>query len=298
MTYATAWAQGALVTLVVPEGAAVYRDVAEVLKAEVGRLQPDRVQWQVVTPSQLESLAVAPRLVVAVGTTALEAALKERAKVGAGGTARPLLAALLPRIAFDRAMAQTPHRQNVSAVLLDQPAYRQAALIRAALPNIKRVGMLLGPESKASASTIRSALLEVGLSPRMEDVSGRGVFAVLQEVLDESDVLLAIADPSVFNGETISSILMTGYRRQIPLVGFSPSYVKSGALMGLYATPAQVARAAASVVRDTLAGAPLPPPAAPHEFTVEINAAVARSLGLTVDEQEIRKRMRAMESKP
>jgi putative ABC transport system substrate-binding protein len=298
MTYATTWAQGAVVTLVVPEGAAVYRGVTDVLTAEVGRLQPDRVQWQVVAPQQLQSLAASPRLIVTVGNLALEAALQQRAKIGAGETAPALLATLLPRLAFDRAIAQAPNRKNLTAILLDQPVSRQAALIRAALPHVKRVGVLLGPESKSGASALRNALTDQGLAPQMEEVSGPGIFAALQAVLDESDVLLAVADPAVFNSETISSILMAGYRRQVPLIGFSPSYVKSGALIGLYATPAQIARATAAVVRDVLTGSPLPPPAVPHEFTVDINAAVARSLGLSLDEQDIRKRMLSQGVRP
>jgi putative ABC transport system substrate-binding protein len=291
MTYASAWAENAVVTLVVPDSGAVYREVADVLKAEVGRLQPDRVQWHVVTPAQLESLAISPRMVVTIGSAALDAAAKHRAKVGAGETAPALLATLLPRLAFDRAIAQAPNRKNITAILLDQPVGRQAALIRAALPNVKRVGVLLGPESKSGAAALRNALADQGLIPQIEDISGRGLFAAVQDVLDQSDVLLAVADPAVFSGETISSILMAGYRRQVPLIGFSPSYVKSGALIGLYATPAQIARATANVVRDVLSGGPLPSPAVPLEFTVDINSAVARSLGLSLDEQDILKRM-------
>jgi ABC-type uncharacterized transport system substrate-binding protein len=298
MTYASAWAENAVVTLVVPDSGAVYREVADVLKAEVGRLQPDRVQWHVVTPAQLESLAISPRMVVTIGSAALDAAAKHRAKVGAGETAPALLATLLPRLAFDRAIAQAPNRKNITAILLDQPVGRQAALIRAALPNVKRVGVLLGPESKSGAAALRNALADQGLIPQIEDISGRGLFAAVQDVLDQSDVLLAVADPAVFSGETISSILMAGYRRQVPLIGFSPSYVKSGALIGLYATPAQIARATANVVRDVLSGGPLPSPAVPLEFTVDINSAVARSLGLSLDEQDILKRMLSQGVRP
>jgi hypothetical protein len=291
MTYATSWAQAALVTLVVPESGAAYREVAEALMAEVGRSQPGRVQWQVVTPVQFESLAASPRLVVTVGSAALNAAIRQRTKLDADSTAPALLATLLPRSSFDRAIAQVTDRRNMTAILLDQPVGRQAALIRAALPNVKRVGVLLGPESKSGATALRNALTEQGFVPQFGDVGKKDFLSVLTEVLDASDVLLAVADPAVFNGGTISSILMAAYRRQAPLIGFSPSYVNAGALIGLYATPAQIALATADVVRDVLVKGSIPAPAAPHEFTVGINPAVARSLGLGLDEQEIRKRM-------
>ena len=39
------------------------------------------------------------------------------------------------------------------------------------------------------------------------------------------------------------------------------------------------------------------PPAAAREYSIEINQAVARSLGLSLDQDQIRKRMTALESR-
>jgi ABC-type uncharacterized transport system substrate-binding protein len=73
----------------------------------------------------------------------------------------------------------------------------------------------------------------------------------------------------------------------VPLVAFSPAYVKAGAVLALYSTPAQVARRAAEMTRTWLAGRGLPPPQAPREFAVTANAKVAASLGLQLDEASL-----------
>jgi len=96
----------------------------------------------------------------------------------------------------------------------------------------------------------------------------------------------------VFNSETAANILMAAYRRQVPLVGFSPAYVKAGALLALYSTPAQVGTRGGDVLRQNLAGRSLPPPQWSREFTVKVNQDVARSLGFALDEARLGEQLR------
>lgn len=271
----------------------VYREVADTVRVEIERALPGAVQWVVVPAPQIDVSAPSPKMIITVGSGALAAVAALPADISA-----PVLATLLPRLAFDRELGRAAKKLIASAIVLDQPPARQAALIRAALPGARQVGLLLGPESRQMLLPLRSALHEHGFSVHAEDIGQRGMFAALQSILDDSDVVLAVADPAVFNSETIGAVLTAGYRRQVPLVAFSPAYVKAGSLLGLYATPSQVGRAAAEAVRTILAGAPLPIPAAPREFSIDLNAAVARSLGLSLREEEMRRRMGATERTP
>lgn len=299
MTYASAWAQPggkAVIWLVTTDASPIYREVADTMRAEVERLHPAGIEWVVVAAKEFESATPpAPRLIVTVGSGAFAAVVTT---LRAGEKSPPILATLLPRVAFDRDIARAPQRPQASAVLLDQPPARQAALIRAALPTAKRIGLLLGPESKPMQSSVQTALSAQGLASHVEDVTQRGMFAALQNLLDDSDALLALADPTVFNSETVASILTAGYRRKVPLIAFSAAYVKAGALLAIYATPEQVAHDGARVVGAVLAGLPLPAPATPSEFTIGINSVVARSLGLSLSEDELRRQMRREEGKP
>ncbi len=284
------------VWIVAPDTGAVYREVGDALRAEVERVQPGVVRWSVVPLQKLDTLPESPRLVVTVGSSALTAVV---ARTSSGtGPAPAILATLLPRAAFEREIGRAAFKLNASAILLDQPPARQAALIRTALPAAKRIGLLLGPESRVLAPAFRQALTEQGLNPNFEDVTQRGLFAALQSLLEDNDVLLALADPAVFNSETVGNVLTAGYRRKVPLIAFSSAYVRAGALLGLYTTPAQIGRAGAESVRAMLAGAMLPPPAVPREFVIEVNAVVARSLGLTLNADDLQQRMRSGERQP
>lgn len=298
MTYASVWAQPGektTVWIVTTDASPIYREVADTLRVEVERLNPVGIQWHVVAAKQFESATPVPRLIVTVGTGALAAVVTT---VRVSEKSPPVLATLLPRVAFDREIARAPPKLQASAVLLDQPPARQAALIRAALPTAKRIGLLLGPESKPMLGPLQTALVTQGLTAHVEDVTQRGMFTALQNLLDDSDALLALADPAVFNSETVASILTAGYRRKVPLVAFSAAYVKAGALLAIYATPEQVARDGARIVGAVLAGAPLPAPATPSEFTIGINGVVARSLGLSLNEDELGRQIRREEGKP
>ncbi|MDD5250506.1 MAG: ABC transporter substrate binding protein [Rhodocyclaceae bacterium] len=279
------------VWLALSDNGSAYAETAEAARREIlrGGVATVEIQtWQ----QFLASPRPPPRLVVAVGSGAF-------AGLAESDVRAPLLATLLPRAAFERSADKAGRFGRArSAIFLDQPAARQLDLLRLALPERRRVGVLLGPESKAAAPQLRRAAAERGMTlAAVEAGADRNLFPLLQELLDESDVLLALPDPQVFNGLTIQNILTTTYRRGIPLVGFSPAYIKAGALLALYSTPAQVGAQAGEIARAVLAGRPLPPPQAPREFAVGVNADVARSLGIAVDNDAAEKWTELLRSK-
>jgi ABC-type uncharacterized transport system substrate-binding protein len=93
--------------------------------------------------------------------------------------------------------------------------------------------------------------------------------------------------------------LLTSFRAKVPLVAFSPAYVKAGALMALHVTPTQVGRQAASLFRGVVQGKGLPAqPVYSSEFSVAVNEHVARSLELTLDAQALGERLRLREAAP
>jgi len=112
------------------------------------------------------------------------------------------------------------------------------------------------------------------------------VYGALQSLLPESDVLLAIPDPVAVNASTIYGLLLTSYRAQVPVVGFSEGLVKAGALLGLFSTASQQGKQGAEIATRILAGdGGLPAPQYPKYFTVRANYSVARSLGLRLEEE-------------
>lgn len=294
MTYGLSWAAGGgAVWVALSENGGVHAEAAEALRAEVEQVQSGRVEWRVAHWTMFREPNPEPQFVVAIGS----AAQRGMQELFAGDTTPPpLLAVLVPRLAFERIADPARLRAgNLSAVFLDQPAARQIEMIRLALPSVRNIGVIVGAESKGFVPGLEKATRDRSLQLIVSLVGQNGLFPALQSLLTDADILLAQPDPSVFNSQTVANILTAAYRRQIPLVGFSPAYARAGALMSLYSTPAQVGARGGEVLRQALAGKPLPSPQWPREFVVNVNPDVARSLGLTLDGARLGESLRQKE---
>ena len=112
-------------------------------------------------------------------------------------------------------------------------------------------------------------------------------------------MLLAVAAPSLYNSSSIQNILLTSFRARIPMVAFSPAYVRAGALTAVYVTPVQVGIQAAVIARGVLQGKAMSAtPLYSQDFSVDVNEHVAHSLGLNLDADDLRKRIKIREGSP
>jgi len=299
-----AWAQSSLpsarVIVVSSDPSPAYAQAAEALTdslAQHGIARADIAQsFASELALRLQSdQSPRPSIFVALGSEATQVLV-------AGNVQTPVLSALLPRRSFERILHGSGKAisARLSAIQLDQPLARQLSLIRLALPHARHLGVLAGPESSAKAFELRFLLassylkLQEGVVTQADDLS-----SALPRVLDDSDVLLALADPLVFNSSTIQNILLASFRAHIPMVAFSAAYVRAGALLAVYTTPEQVGTQAAEVALSVLRGNPLPDHVIePNDFEVGVNTYVARALGLSPDASSLRMALRRLEHLP
>jgi ABC-type uncharacterized transport system substrate-binding protein len=265
-----------------------YAEVTEAIQAEVRRVPGSRVVVAVAgTPAADELARASPRLLVAVGTLAAQVALRT------GDPRLPLLCVLIPRLSFESMLAATraaearadSEPRRVSALFLDQPPARQLELIRQALPDMLRVGMVLGPDAARDLERLQAAADPHGLKLVVEQVArDTELFPALQRVMGDSSVFLALPDPRVINADTAQNVLLTSFRMRRPVVGYSAAYVRAGALAAVYSTPSQIGTQTGQIVQAFLGGGPLPAPQFPRQFSVTVNHKVARSLGIELDD--------------
>ncbi len=289
------WAAEATVLIVSSEKSPAFEQAARVLATELERGGLAAGEVQQLALADLPAGSLAPKVVVALGSPAA-AALARRELRGA------LLCALLPRNSFERIAQDSGRRASpqFSAIYLDQPLGRQLDLLRLALPEARRIGVLWGPESQAQALALAGAAATRNLQLVAATVSGSdNLYANLKRVLEDSDVLLALADPQVYNSSSIQNILLASYRARVPMLAFSPAYVRAGALAAVYVTPEQVAVQAAGLARQVLQGRGLPAaPVHSRDFSVGVNEHVARSMGLSLDARALEEKLRAAERPP
>lgn len=285
-----------LVVIVSSERSPAYVEAAEALVSELERQGVSRFDMRQQTALEFKnSDAGSPRLLVALGAQAAQAVATTKPKY-------PVLCALLPRTSFEAVLRETGQKSSdqFSALYFDQPLGRQLELIRMALPEAKKVGVLWGSESLAKEPFLKALAATKLLSVVDGRITGENfLFPQLKKVLVDADVLLALADQQVFNVQTIQNILLTSFRAQVPLVGFSPAYVRAGALLAVFSTPEQIGRQSAALAKDVLLGKSLPAvPLYPSSFSVMVNDHVARSLGLSLDASMLTARLKSLESTP
>lgn len=289
LTLVSAQAVAARVMVVLSDDSAPYQEVYQVIRAYLDDTAHEAVR---VYAGELSGTSVSgARLAVAVGVQAAEslAALPARP---------PVLAVLVPRawyIKSGRVRLGDGGRRSASVIYLDQPFERQAQLIRLAFPEVRRVGVLLGAEQGGLVGELDEALRtqQLGLVHQILAADER-LITPLENVLSGAELLLAVPDPLVFNRNTAQSLFLTTYRYRVPVLSYSRSLTRAGALLSLHSSPAQIGRQTAEWVNSAIQGVPvsLPPPAYPAYFSVSINEQVARSLGFTLlPEAELEKRL-------
>ncbi len=268
-----AW--GGSVTLVLSDSSKPYTDFSRSFSEA---LSDSSWRLLVVTAESQSTPLLAGDMVVTAGSEALR-------KVLARGGTPTIVATLLPRQNYEKILSEFPAApRRITAILLDQPALRQAAFIRHLLPEHKRVGMLWSNDTRALSSRFQSALSSRGLRLESEEIdTEKQWLPILNSLLTRIDVLLANPDTNIYHRGNIKPLLISTFRAQKPLIGFSETMTHAGALAALYSSPAHIARQAASLI-STINGS-IPSPMGPTQFTVSINYSVANSLGLKLPEE-------------
>lgn len=258
------------VTLLLTDKNATYHEFAASFASEAAR------QKYSLSINQTNVLPQNTDLIVAVGLKSAAMALNSRI---------PVLNVLVSKAGFERLLHELPpqHEKGVfSAIYLDQPSKRQIDLISAALPEAKKIGLLFSAES-TNITGLRKAIAEARLTLNEQAMeSAESLYRDLHSLLQRSDVLLAVPDMQIYNASTMRNILLETYRSGIPVVGFSPAYVRAGALCAVFSTPEQIATQAAFQIIQFAETGHLPAPQYPSEFEVVVNQQVARSLGLQI----------------
>jgi ABC-type uncharacterized transport system substrate-binding protein len=122
--------------------------------------------------------------------------------------------------------------------------------------------------------------------------SGERLFSTLDVLLENADVLLALPDNTIYNSITIRNIMLSAYRAGIPFVGLSQSYVTAGAVGAVYSSPEQMADQVATSTLSFAHTGKLPESQYSRDFTISLNADVARSIGIELPSSSaVRQRM-------
>ncbi len=283
------------VVVVLSERGPGYLEATEVMVAELGRAGLTVSDTDVRSANSVATALAqqTPRVIVTLGYESLRQVLEARPRV-------PVLAALIPRSGFERLLRDHASvRPAVAALYLDQPIGRQMDVIRLAFGAGHRVAVLLGPESSWQRSLLTASAGAQGFSLQLAEVGASQTVAhALADVLDGADVLLALPDTQVYNATTVGNVLMSSYRARVPVLAFSPAYVRAGATLSLHSTPVQVGQQVALMVRQHLQAGAVLTNQYPADFAITVNERVARSLDLDLNAAMLTEQLKRLARKP
>jgi ABC-type uncharacterized transport system substrate-binding protein len=260
------------VTVILSDNGGVYKEFSDTLS--------EYLQGSNVTLTVIDTLHPQPpsNLVVAVGIKAATAAAESNAP--------NILNVMIPKSGHKKLLLDFPKRNKstqYSTIYLDQPLERQLSLIAAAFPDRNRLGVMFEAANLNEINQLKQIGHEYGFELYEREVAAStAMFDSLQDVLQHSDILLALPAPAIYNSTTLRNILVSTYQSNTPLVGFSSAYVKAGAMCAVISTPAQLAIQTSTIIlKHTETGA-LPPAQAPKLFEIAVNERVAQSMGITI----------------
>lgn len=194
----------------------------------------------------------------------------------------PLLYTLIPESTYKSLVPATASCARQSAIFIDQPIARQTGLAQAIFPKAKSYGVLLGPTSGRHRDTLEALAGNTDWQLVIEEVAADDEPELqTRDLVDETDLIIAISDPHALNRNNAKWLLYSAYQQHTPVIGFSRAYVKAGAAASVYSTPEQIGKQAAAFVEHMEKDNHncLPAPEFPEYFEVILNTGVIHSLG-------------------
>lgn len=215
-----------------------------------------------------------PSLVLAVGLKAALAAKDEIRKIP---------------VVFCMVLNPSKHKlsaPNMAGILLEVPVERQFAAIDEVLPTLRRLGVLYDPdhsesllrEARRHAHEYQWKLIERRIS------NEKDVPAAVRTILPRVDALWLVPDSTVLTKESFRFLLGTALDHNVPIIGFSSEFVRSGALMAVSAPYADIGQQAGKVAGKILNGHHFTddPTIPPQHVSLALNLKTALFLGITI----------------
>lgn len=161
----------------------------------------------------------------------------------------------------------------------------QVRLIAEALPNARVLGALYRSDNAESHHQIEAMAAALPPGWRLEAIAVNaypGIATAIDALMQKRiDIIWTAADSSVYETAAVRALLLAALRSKVPVWGFSPAFVRAGALVGVGVDPTAQGTQAAALLLRSLAGKP---PGEriefPEAYPLAVNLIVSSQLGI------------------
>ncbi|MDD5223326.1 MAG: ABC transporter substrate-binding protein [bacterium] len=182
--------------------------------------------------------------------------------------------------------------EKITGVSFQVPARAQFQTLTSVLPQARRIGVIYDPtlslfiirDGRQAAAALNLILVEKPIT------SSNEIANAIKEMIWTVDVLWMIPDQTVVSKESFRYMLESTLNRKIPILTFSQSFVKGGALLALAPNYQDMGRQAGRLVQKILSGtSPGSLPSAHPQGYLFLNLNTANALNISVPPEILQK---------
>jgi ABC-type uncharacterized transport system substrate-binding protein len=175
------------------------------------------------------------------------------------------------------------------------PIAEQFKLIAEALPSARTVGALYASDTPAGRDALQALKDHLPRDWHVEAVAVNDYSSVAEAIealtLKKVDVIWTTSDSKIYDAAAVRALLLSALRSKIPVWGYSPAFVRAGALIGVGVDPKAQAVQAADLIKqlrqhkDSIIEKAQPP----HEYQIALNLIVADQLNIDIPDALIQR---------
>lgn len=210
------------------------------------------------------------RVIIAVGSEALEI-------VTAGHPAVPVISTMVLQNTANKDLAGV-----AAAVSLDIPIEEMTARLKKIFPGKNRLGIIRNPVSGRSTPTqLQARAQPLGFIVRVVDAaSPEQLLPALMSLKGQVDFVWCMPDGLLYNSITIKPLILASLENRLPLIGFSESFARAGAALGVYPDFRDIGLQTGEVARQIMDNQPVRGPVGPRKLKLAVNQSVLRLIGI------------------
>jgi putative tryptophan/tyrosine transport system substrate-binding protein len=180
-------------------------------------------------------------------------------------------------------------------VTTEVPVPEQFKLIAEALPSARTIGTLYRSDTSAGRDAVQALKDNLPRDWQIEAVAVND-YASVADAIDaltdkKPDVIWTRTDLKIYDTASVRDLLLAAMRNKIPVWGYSPAFVRAGALIGVGVDPRAQAAQAADLVNqlrhDKAAISTKTQP--PREYQIALNLIVADQLNIDIPDALIKR---------
>ena len=212
------------------------------------------------------------RVIIAVGSEALDI-------VTAGHPTVPVICTMVLHHAAEKDFSLGGAAATVS---LDISIEEMIARLKKIFPGKTRLGIIRNPSSSSCPPTqLQARAQPQGFVVRVVDAaSPEQLLPALVSLKGQVDLVWCMPDGMLYNSVTIKPLILASLENRLPLIGFSESFARAGAALGIYPDFRDIGLETGEVARQIMDNQPVRGPVGPRKLKLAVNQSVLRLIGI------------------